>query len=75
MKIVNFAETPSLVSRYLMEMRSTEMQGDSMRFRRNLERVGQIMAYEISKTLEYNEVDVQTPLAVAECHDVADKGV
>ena len=75
MKIVNFAETPSLVSRYLMEMRSTEMQGDSMRFRRNLERVGQIMAYEISKTLEYNEVDVQTPLAVAKCHNVADKVV
>ena len=75
MKIVNFAETPSLVSRYLLEMRSTDIQNDPMRFRRNLERVGQIMAYEISKTLHYNNVEVPTPLATATCHDVADQVV
>ena len=75
MKIVNFAETPSLVSRYLLEMRSTNIQNDPLRFRRNLERVGQIMAYEISKTLHYNNVEVTTPLATASCPDIADQVV
>ncbi len=63
MKVVNFAANPSLMSRYLLEMRSTEIQRDPMRFRRrNLERVGEIMAYEISKVLNYKQVEVQTPL-------------
>lgn len=75
MKIVNFAETPSLVSRYLLEMRSTDIQNDPLRFRRNLERVGQIMAYEISKTLHYNNVEVTTPLATTSCPDIADQVV
>ena len=75
MKIVNFAEHPSLVSRYLLEMRSTEIQRDPMRFRRNLERVGQIMAYEISKTLQYKTVDVQTPLATAHCDTIDEQVV
>ncbi len=67
MKVVNFAANPSLMSRYLLEMRSTEIQRDPMRFRRNLERVGEIMAYEISKVLNYKQVEVQTPLGVAKC--------
>ena len=74
MKVVNFAETPSLMSRYLLEMRSTELQRDPMRFRRNLERCGEIMAFEISKTLKYRKVDVQTPLDVAHC-DTIDEDV
>lgn len=67
MKVVNFAVTPSIMSRYLMEMRSTELQRDPLRFRRNLERVGEIMAYEISKNIAYRQVEVQTPLDVAVC--------
>ncbi len=67
MKVINFAVTPSLMSRYLLEMRSTELQRDPLRFRCNLERVGQIMAYEISKTIAYRQVEVQTPLDVAKC--------
>lgn len=67
MKVINFAVTPSLMSRYLLEMRSTELQRDPLRFRCNLERVGQIMAYEISKTIAYRQVEVQTPLDVANC--------
>ncbi len=73
MKIINFDNEPSLMSRIMMEMRSTDIQSDPLRFRYNLERAGQIMAYEISKTLHYREVDVTTPLAVAKCHDVADQ--
>lgn len=67
MKVVNFAVTPSIMSRYLMEMRSTELQRDPLRFRRNLERVGEIMAYEISKNIAYRQIEVQTPLDVAVC--------
>lgn len=67
MKVINFAVTPSLMSRYLLEMRSTELQRDPLRFRCNLERVGQIMAYEISRTIAYRQVEVQTPLDVAKC--------
>ncbi|MDE6301571.1 MAG: uracil phosphoribosyltransferase [Muribaculaceae bacterium] len=75
MKVINFAEHPSLMSKYLMEMRATDIQHDPMRFRRNLERCGEIMAYEISKTLDYKPVDVITPLATAHCEDIADRVV
>lgn len=67
MKIVNFADTPSVMSTYLMEMRNTDVHCDPLRFRRNLERCGEIMAYEISKTLNYKTIEVQTPLAKAKC--------
>lgn len=68
MKVINLSEQPSLVSQYLAEMRDTNIQRDPLRFRRNLERLGEIMAYEISKTLTYKTVDVSTPLNVnAQC--------
>ncbi|MCH5214676.1 MAG: uracil phosphoribosyltransferase [Muribaculaceae bacterium] len=75
MEIINFAETPSLVSRYMLELRDVNIQKDPMRFRRNLDRIGEVMAYEISKTLSYNKVEVQTPLGTAVCDDIADKVV
>lgn len=73
MKVVNFAVTPSLMSRYLLEMRSIELQRDPMRFRRNLERAGEIMAYEISKNIAYRQIEVQTPLDVAVCDTPEDQ--
>lgn len=73
MKIHNFAEEPSLVSQYLAEMRDTGVQTDRLRFRRNLERLGEIFAYEISKTLTYREHDIATPLGVtARCDMIAE---
>lgn len=75
MKIVNFDASPSLMSQLMLEMRSSSIQTDPMRFRRNLERAGEIMAYEISKTLDYKTVDVVTPLATAHCQEIADKVV
>lgn len=66
MKLINLSEQPSLLNQYLKEMRSVEIQKDSMRFRRNIERVGEIMAVEISKNLSYAIEKVQTPLAVAD---------
>lgn len=75
MEIINFDDTPSLVSRYMLELRDVNIQKDPMRFRLNLDRIGEVMAYEISKRLEYKKVEVSTPLGVAECHDIADKVV
>ncbi|MCF0218935.1 MAG: uracil phosphoribosyltransferase [Muribaculaceae bacterium] len=75
MKIVNFAETPSLVSTYMSELRDVNIQKDMLRFRRNIERIGEIMAYEISKTLEYGDIDVTTPLGVARCKGRKDQVV
>ena len=63
MKVVNFAETDSLVSQYMTELRDIDVQGDMLRFRRNLERIGEIMAFEISRTLNYSDKEITTPLA------------
>ena len=58
-----------------MEMRNVDIQHDPLRFRRNLERVGEIMAYELSKTLNYKKVEIATPLAKTECPVIEDKVV
>ena len=62
MKIVNLSEQNSVLNQYLKEIRSVEIQGDSMRFRQNMERMGEIMAYEISKTFSYTAEHITTPL-------------
>lgn len=72
MKIINFDKCNSLISQYMSELRDVSIQNDRLRFRRNLERIGQIMAFEISRTLEYKEVKVTTPLGVSNCHRIAD---
>lgn len=73
MEIINFADTPSLANRYMLEMRSTDIQSDPLRFRTNLDRLGQIMAYEISKRLNYRDTEVQTPLGIAKCREISDR--
>ena len=65
MKIVNFAEQLSIVNKYMAELRDVNIQNDRARFRHNLERIGEVMAYEISRTLNYSAKDIQTPLGVA----------
>lgn len=75
MDIVNFDEKSSLVSQYMAELRDVNMQKDMLRFRRNLERIGEIMAYEISRTIDYKLADVTTPLDVAKCHVIDDNVV
>jgi len=72
MKIINFAETPSLISQYMMELRNVDIQSEPMRFRRNLERIGEIMAYEISRTLNYDTIEITTPLAKAQAQVISD---
>ncbi len=65
MEVVNFADAPSLVGQYMSELRDVNIQSDMLRFRHNLERIGEIMAYEMSKRMRYETADVTTPLAVA----------
>ena len=63
----------SLLNEFLAEVRSAEVQTDSMRFRRNLERIGEIFAYEISKVMRYDEQDVTTPLGIAKIPRLVEK--
>ena len=65
MKIVNIGQNNSVLNSYIAEIREVRIQKDSMRFRTNLERVGAVFAYEISKTLDYFDKEVTTPLGVA----------
>ncbi|MEG1616068.1 MAG: uracil phosphoribosyltransferase [Bacteroidales bacterium] len=66
MKIVDFSKSNSVLNRFVAELRDVEIQKDPLRFRRNIERIGEIMAYEISKDLEYAVQPVQTPLGIAD---------
>jgi len=66
MKVINLGENNTVLNTYLAEMRDATIQKDSLRFRTNLERVGAIFAYEISKTLTYSVKDVVTPLGTAQ---------
>jgi uracil phosphoribosyltransferase len=65
--VINLSQDHSLVSNWVSELRDVEVQKDRMRFRRNLERIGEIAAYEISKQLPYIEQEIQTPLGTATC--------
>ncbi len=72
MKVINLSAHHSLLNQYLKEIRSVDIQGDSMRFRRNLERMGEIAAYELSKTLSYHTEAITTPLAQTEVSTIAE---
>lgn len=72
MKVVNLSETNSVLNQYLCEIRDVDIQKDPMRFRRNIERIGEFMAMELSKTLAYTPTRVQTPLGVAEVNTIAE---
>ncbi|UAY51406.1 uracil phosphoribosyltransferase [Ferruginibacter albus] len=63
--VINLSKEFSLVSTWVAELRDTEIQKDMMRFRRNLERISEVAAYEISKKLEWKEIDVTTPLGTS----------
>mgnify|MGYP003293634573 CR=1 FL=1 len=67
MKTINLGEQNSVLNKFVAELRDKNIQKDSLRFRRNLERIGEIFAYEISKTLEYSQKEVVTPLGIANC--------
>ena len=64
--VIELAKQNSLVGRFIAELRDVDIQRDPMRFRRNLERIGEAFAYELSRTLPYEERDVTTPLGIAQ---------
>lgn len=72
-KILNKENT--ILNKFLAQMRDKAVQCDSMRFRRNMERVAEIMAYEISKKLNYKTRMVETPLGIAAVEEISDKVV
>ena len=73
--IINLSKEHSLVSNWVAELRHMELQTDRMRFRRNLERVGEVAAYEISKMLPSVVTEIQTPLGIANCKTLAQQPV
>ncbi len=73
--IVNLSQQHSLISNWVSQLRNVDIQADRMRFRRNLERIGEAIAYEISKVLPFVEQEVQTPLGTATCKLLKDQPV
>ena len=67
MTIFNLSDGNSVLNQFIAEIRDKDIQKNHMRFRRNLERIGEIFAYEISKTLNYCQKDITTPLGIAKC--------
>ena len=65
MKVIDFGQTNSILNQYISEIRNVEVQNDRLRFRRNIERIGEIMAYEMSKEFKYSVKNIQTPLGIA----------
>ena len=73
--VINLSEQHSLVSNWVGELRSTEIQNDRMRFRRNLERIAEVAAYEISQELPWEQIEIQTPLGIATCKSLKEQPV
>ena len=73
MKVINLGLKNSVLNKFVSQMRDKDVQKDSMRFRRNLERLGEIFAYEISQTLNYSEKEFVTPLGIANIPTYDDK--
>jgi uracil phosphoribosyltransferase len=65
MKLINLGAQNSIFNRFIAEIRDQKIQSDSLRFRRNIERIGEIFAYEISKYLDYQTTPIETPLGTA----------
>ena len=73
--VINLSEEHSLVSNWVSELRDTEVQQDRMRFRRNLERIAEVIAYEISKKMDWVEKEVTTPLGTSNSKVLAEQPV
>lgn len=73
MQIHYLSEANSVLNHFLGQIRNVNVQNDSMRFRRNIERIGEIMAYELSKDLQYRTIDIQTPLGIKKTTEIEDQ--
>ena len=70
MHIHNFSKQNTILNTFVSEMRDVSIQKDSMRFRRNIERIGEILGYELSKKLSYKPTTIKTPLGVCEIEKI-----
>lgn len=75
MQLHNLSETNSILNHFVSQLRNVNVQRDSMRFRRNIERIGEVLAYEISKTVGYSDLVVTTPLGTKNTREMAAKPV
>jgi len=73
--VTNLSENPSIFSQFIAEIRDESIQKDSMRFRRNMERIAEVIGYELSKKLPYLSAEVQTPLGVSPIYQLSEKPV
>ncbi|WP_304152320.1 uracil phosphoribosyltransferase [Hoylesella buccalis] len=73
MKIINLSESNSIINQYLAETRDVSYQKNRLLFRNNIQRIGELEAYEISKQLDYETKDVTTPLGISQVNVPADK--
>ena len=73
MQLHHLSENNSILNHFLAQIRNVDVQKDSMRFRRNIERIGEIMSYELSKNLEYNPVTITTPLGTKDTAEIANQ--
>lgn len=73
MTVHDFSHKNSLLNQFISELRDVKIQKDKMRFRRNVERIGEILSYEMSKTLRYSSKNVTTPLGIKEMHTLDDE--
>ena len=72
MKVHHLAKNNSLLNTFLKEIRQIDIQKDSMRFRRNIERIGEILSYELSKELSYQTEEITTVLGSKSSHQIAE---
>ena len=73
MNIHYISEENSVLNHFLSQLREVNIQKDSMRFRKNMERISEIMAYEISKKLRYNNIAITTPLGIKNTSEIAEE--
>lgn len=73
MEIFHLLDQNTIANKFITQLRDVNIQKDSMRFRRNIERIGEILGYELSKTLNYKPKDVQSPLGIAKINQPADE--
>ena len=75
MKIHHIGKQKSILNKFLAEIRAVDIQKDSMRFRRNIERIGEIIGYELSKDLSFSLKEIETPLGVKNIETVTNEVV
>ncbi len=73
MQVHYLSESNSILNHFLGQIRNVDVQRDSMRFRRNIERIGEVMSYEMSKKLRYRDVEITTPLGLKSTTEIDEK--